>query len=37
VSGIDYNTWLFADSLYFTPAAHRLFGNHAYAKLGERW
>ena len=37
VSGIDYTKALFADTLYLTPVANRLFGNYAYTKLRERW
>lgn len=42
VSGADYTRYLFADSLYFTPAAQRLFVNesfleNAYTKLKMRW
>jgi len=37
VSGIDYTTTLFADAVYLTPAANRLFGTYAYAQLQSRW
>ncbi len=42
VAGADYTRYLFADNLYFTPAAHRLFVNesyveNAYTKLKMRW
>lgn len=42
VAGADYNRYLFADDLYFTPAAQRLFVNedfleNAYTKLKQRW
>lgn len=42
LSGADYNRYLFADDLYFTPAALRLFVNedfleNAYSKLKMRW
>jgi outer membrane lipase/esterase len=36
-AGVDYGKTLFADALYFTPVAHRLFGDYAYTKLIERW
>ena len=36
-AGVDYNTFLFADRLYFTPTAHRLFGTNAFTKLIQRW
>lgn len=40
--GADYNRYLFADDLYFTPAAQRLFVNedfleNAYTRLKQRW
>jgi phospholipase/lecithinase/hemolysin len=37
VSGVDYTKALFADDLYFTPVANRLFGTSAYNKLRTRW
>ncbi|MGB3069596.1 MAG: GDSL family lipase [Ottowia sp.] len=42
VSGADYTRYLFADNLYFTPAAQRLFVNesyleNAYTRLKQRW
>lgn len=42
VAGADYNRWLFADSLYFTPAMLRLFTNegyleNAYSRFKNRW
>lgn len=36
-AGLDYAKTLFADPLYFTPVAHRLFGDYAHTKLIERW
>ncbi|WP_137895228.1 SGNH/GDSL hydrolase family protein [Ramlibacter sp. 2FC] len=36
-SGVNYNTTLFADRVYMTPAGQRLFGNYAYDKLRARW
>lgn len=37
VGGNDYTTYLFADRVYPTPRGHRLFGEHAYSRLRERW
>jgi outer membrane lipase/esterase len=37
VSGATYDAYLFADKLYFTPNANRLFGTYAYDKLRDRW
>jgi phospholipase/lecithinase/hemolysin len=36
-SGIDASTYLFADRVYVTPVAHRLFGAYAYDKIHDRW
>jgi outer membrane lipase/esterase len=36
-SGIDPALYLFADRVYVTPVAHRLFGDYAYDKIRERW
>ena len=36
-TGLAYNSYLHADSVYFTPAAHVLFGNYAYTRLRGRW
>lgn len=36
-SGIDYSKYVFADKVYFTPAAHVLFGNYTYDRLRLRW
>lgn len=36
-STLDVNKTLFADSLYFTPVVHRLFGTWAYNALHNRW
>lgn len=36
-SGIDPAVYLFADRVYLTPAAHRLFGAYAYSKVHARW
>jgi phospholipase/lecithinase/hemolysin len=35
--GLAYNSYLFADPVYFTPAANRLFGNYAYDRLRLRF
>lgn len=37
VSGADHNKYIFADEVYPTPAAHRLFGDSARLRLRERW
>jgi phospholipase/lecithinase/hemolysin len=37
LSGTAYDSYLFADKLYFSPAGNRLFGNYAYDKLRDRW
>ena len=37
VTGIDYNTYVFADDRYFTPAAQRSFGDYAYSRMKTRW
>lgn len=36
-AGLDYNTYLFADRVYFTPPANRLFGTYAYDALRRRF
>ena len=36
-SGIDYATALFADGVYLTPVANRLFGANAYTRVTQRW
>jgi outer membrane lipase/esterase len=36
-TGIDYNTYVFADDRYFTPAAQRSFGDYAYSRMKTRW
>ncbi len=33
----DYSKYVFADRVYVTPAAHRLFGTYAYDRLHARW
>jgi outer membrane lipase/esterase len=37
VSGVDYNRYVFADRVYPTPQAHRLFGEYAYNRVRARW
>lgn len=37
VPTIDYTKALFADGVYLTPLANRLFGVTAYTKLSQRW
>lgn len=37
VSGVDHNTYTFADPINFTPAAHKQFGTWAYDRLRQRW
>lgn len=37
LGGIDYNRYVFADAVYPTPQAHRLFGNFAFDKIRQRW
>lgn len=37
VAGADPALYLFADQTHPTPAAHRLFGNHAYDQIVKRW
>jgi outer membrane lipase/esterase len=37
LAGIDYNTYVFADDRYFTPAAQRSFGDYAYSRMKTRW
>ncbi len=37
VAGFDYNTSVFADSIYPTPVVHRLFGEYAYGRMKARW
>ena len=32
VSGADYNRWMYADDLYFTPEASRRFGTNSYSE-----
>jgi phospholipase/lecithinase/hemolysin len=37
VAGVDYNRYVFADRVYPTPQAHRLFGEYAYNRVRARW
>ncbi len=37
VSGADQNRYVFADSIYMAPSAHRQFGTYAYDRLRARW
>ena len=36
-AGVTYDQYLFADNLYFTPIAQRLFGVNAYSRVHLRW
>lgn len=36
-SGLAYDSYLFADPVYFTPAANRMFGTYAYDRLKARF
>lgn len=37
ITGANPDAYLFADKVYFTPAAYRQFGTYAYDKLRVRW
>jgi len=37
VSGASQTSYVFADSVYLTPSAHRQFGTYAYDRLRARW
>jgi len=37
LAGADQNRYVFADKVYLTPAAHRLFGDYVYNQLRQRW
>lgn len=37
LSGVDYNTYAYADLLYPAPRPHRLFGDYAYDRIRNRW
>jgi len=36
-SGTTYNSYFFADSIYPTPVAQRLFGDYAFGRIRARW
>lgn len=36
-AGIDYNRWLFADRVYFTPRGQQLLGDLVTTRVRERW
>jgi phospholipase/lecithinase/hemolysin len=36
-SNLTYNSYIFADNVYFTPAAQRLFGTYAYTRFTARF
>jgi outer membrane lipase/esterase len=36
-AGVNYNRYMFADAVYPTPVAHRLFGDYAYDRIRNRW
>jgi outer membrane lipase/esterase len=36
-TAIAYDSYVFADDRYFTPAAQRSFGNLAFTKMKARW
>lgn len=37
LTGADQTKYLFADQVYFTPSAHRQFGDYTYDKVRLRW
>lgn len=37
VTNLDYSKYVFADRVYPTPVAQRLFGDYVYARLRARW
>ena len=37
VGGLAYNSYTFADPLFFTPVVNRLFGDYAYNKIRDRF
>lgn len=37
LAGVDYNTYVFADLVYSTPAAYRQFGSYTYSRIRQRW
>ena len=36
-AGVDYTKYVFADSVYLSPSAHRQLGSYAYNKMKTRW
>ena len=36
-AGADATQYVFADPVYFTPVAHRMFGTYAYDRVRARW
>ncbi len=37
IAGVDYNTFLFADSVYPTPQGQLKLGDYAYSRIRSRW
>lgn len=37
VSGVQYNSYLWADAVYPTPVAHSYVGDHVYSRVHNRW
>ena len=37
LSGASQDSYVFADTVYMTPLAHRQFGTYAYDRLRARW
>jgi outer membrane lipase/esterase len=37
IPGVDYNTYVFADLVYPTAAAHRQFGQNTFDRIRQRW
>jgi phospholipase/lecithinase/hemolysin len=37
VSSVNYDTFLYADRVYPTPRPQRLFGEHAFGRIRDRW
>ena len=37
LNALNYNLYFFADQIYPTPAAHRLFGDYAFTRMRARW
>lgn len=36
-AGLSQNLYVFADQVYLTPVAHRLFGDYAFTRMRARW